>query len=122
LVAFLTLLNAEEKTFIVEGKFDKEALLELGVRESSIVVLHQSNTSLELFAERWGGKNVVILTDLDREGKKIYVTLKDALIRHGAKIDRYYREWIQEYTTVKQIEDLATFLTKEKMRLKIDTI
>lgn len=58
-----------EKLVIVEGVKDKRALESLGFSNVNFL-----NKNLIEFCEGFCEKEVLILTDLDREGKKLYST------------------------------------------------
>ncbi|MBI2129595.1 hypothetical protein HYU07_05120 [Candidatus Woesearchaeota archaeon] len=51
-------------------------------------------------------KKAIILTDLDKEGKKLYGKLKDGLSRHGVIVDNKFREFLFRETKIRQIEGL----------------
>ncbi len=91
---------------IVEGPKDVRALKALGV--SNIIYLKKP-----LFAvvEEVAGmvKEVVLLTDLDEEGKKLYHRLFVDLQKHGVKVDNRLRELLFK-TDLRQIEGLSSYL------------
>jgi 5S rRNA maturation endonuclease (ribonuclease M5) len=97
-------LERSGKTVIVEGPKDKRALEELGV--SKIVMLHRRPvySIVEYIAEH--DKRAVILTDLDKEGRRLYGILSGALQMHGVQVDNKFREWLQKNSKVKNIEGL----------------
>ena len=102
-------LKDSSKLIIVEGKKDKAALEKLGL--SKIVVL---NGPIYVFAENVSKvhEDVIILTDLDREGKRLYSKLKDELSKRGVKIDDSFRKFLFKETNLRQIEGLATYIEK----------
>ena len=51
----------------------------------------------------------IIFTDLDKEGRELYATLKHDLLRHGVRVDVYFREFLFG-TRLTHIEGIATFL------------
>ena len=91
---------------IVEGPKDVRALKSLGV--SNIIFLKKP-----LFAvvEEVAGKTdeVVLLTDLDEEGKKLYHELFVNLQKHGVKVDNRLRELLFR-TDLRNIEGLPSYL------------
>ena len=89
---------------IVEGKKDKKALEGLGVKR--IVELEAHHSLVEKIDE----KEVVLLVDLDKEGKKIYGRLKDVLSRRGVKVNDKLRHYLFRDTQLRQVEGLATYL------------
>ena len=81
-------IQNSEKIIIVEGKKDKKALISLGVK--NIITL---NKPLYKIVEETAefNKNVIILTDFDKEGRKLYGVLKNDFQKNGVKIDREFR-------------------------------
>ncbi|RME77637.1 toprim domain-containing protein [Candidatus Woesearchaeota archaeon] len=111
LALFLEKLRTTRKKIIVEGHNDAKSLEQLGV---SAHLIYELDTALELFAERFAHEEVILLVDLDKEGKKIYAKLRNALIRNGAKVDNYFREWLFKNTDVRQVETLAGYVEKQR--------
>lgn len=88
---------------IVEGKKDKIALEEMGVK--NIVTLKKPIYQvIEEVAEKH--EEAVILTDLDSEGKRLYGKISSGLQKHGIKIDDKIRNYIRKNTKIRQIEGL----------------
>lgn len=109
--AWLEKLRKTNKLIIVEGKKDKEALEKLGVK--NIVCLSGPIYKvIEDISEKT--KEVIILTDLDREGKKLYHRLKHNLQKHGVRVDNYFREFLFKETTLTQIEGIFRYFHSEK--------
>lgn len=108
---WLEKLRNSKKLIIVEGKKDKIALEKLGVQN----VVTISRKPLYLFIESINVKEVIILTDLDRTGKKLYGLLNHNLQAKGVKIDRYFREYLFRNAKITQIEGLYHYLKKEKV-------
>jgi len=98
----------EDFLIIVEGIKDKRALAELGF--SRIATL---NKPLYAVAESVEEKRVVILTDLDSEGKKLYRQLKSALNERGVFVDDKLRNLLLR-TDLKQTEGLTKYLKRFK--------
>lgn len=98
------------KLIVVEGKKDKRALESLGVSEVYIL-----KKPLFAAAEEIAGmsKDVVILTDLDRTGKRIYAKLNSDLQSLGVRIDNRLREELFK-TKVRQIEGIGHALSVEQ--------
>ncbi len=90
---------------IVEGHNDKKALQELGL--DNIFTL---NMPLFKIVERIQGKEVVILTDLDKKGKQLYRRIQHDCIHHGIKINNQLRHFLFKETQLSHIEGLATYL------------
>ncbi len=96
-----------KKVIIVEGKKDKRALVGLGCK--NIVTLEDS--ALFEVVEAINAKEVVVLTDLDKEGRELYHKLKKGLVSRGVKIDDALRLLLFK-AKVSHIEGLGTFLDK----------
>jgi 5S rRNA maturation endonuclease (ribonuclease M5) len=104
-------LRNSKKLIIVEGKKDKAALEKLGVT-NVVAILRKPLFS---FIESVEAEEVIILTDLDPEGKKLYGILKQGLQEKGIKIDTYFREYLFKKSKISQIEGLVHYLKKEKI-------
>ena len=103
---FLTKLNKADKIIIVEGIKDKKTLEKLGIK--NIVTL--SKKPIFETIEKIDCKEAIILTDFDKEGKKLYGKISKELKRNGIKIDSYFREWLQKNTKLSHIEGLETYI------------
>ena len=90
---------------IVEGKKDKAALKELGI--TRVINLCAQHKMLEKVAHE---KQVIILTDLDKEGKRIYGKLKDLFSRHGIHVNDKLRNFLFKHTKLRQIEGLGHYI------------
>ncbi len=101
-------IKESNKLVIVEGKNDKIALEKLGIHN-----VHDLNYALyketEIIAKK--AKEVIILTDLDKEGRKLYGRLKKDLCKKGVSVDRKYREFLFG-RNIAHIEGLFTYLSK----------
>ncbi len=93
---------------IVEGKNDIWACNELGI--SNVVEIKQPLFSL---IESIEDREVVLLVDLDKEGKKLYSRLKSELVPRGVKVNDRLREMLFR-TPVRQIEGLHSYLERWK--------
>ncbi len=96
-------LQNTDKLIIVEGKKDKAALISLGGK--NIVTINKPLYNLVEDAAAIT-KEVVILTDFDKEGKKLYSFLKSNLQKNGVKIDKYFREFLMNNTKITCIEGI----------------
>ena len=94
-------LKDSNKLIIVEGKKDKKALEDLGL----LKIITISNSSL-LILDDFNEKEVIILTDLDHQGKKLYSKLRHILQRRGVKIDNQFREFLFRNTRISHIEGI----------------
>ena len=96
---------------IVEGSKDKAALEKLGIRN----VLHLKGPlykTVDQVAEQ--ATECIILTDLDKEGKKLYSSLKKALERRGIKVNDTFRNFLFKHTSLRQIEGLDTYINNHQ--------
>lgn len=101
----------ENHIVIVEGAKDKKALEQLGFQ--NIIVLHgrafyKKIEEILTMTSKFG-KEVIILTDLDRKGKQFYTAIKKELTREGIKINDRLRELLFK-EKISHIEGLATFI------------
>jgi 5S rRNA maturation endonuclease (ribonuclease M5) len=97
----------ERKTLIiVEGFRDRKALEKVGLKE-----VKKLSGPLYRFVETLKADEVVILTDLDREGKKLYSVLKNDLQRMGVKVDDRLRNLLFK-SQLRQIEGLTGYLER----------
>lgn len=101
-------LKQSRKLILVEGQKDKHALKEVGINN----ILCVSKTPTYQTIEKIHDKEVIILTDLDPEGKKLYSTLRHHLQKHGIKVDQMFREFLFKKTTLTHIEGLSHYLRK----------
>ncbi|GAG36196.1 unnamed protein product [marine sediment metagenome] len=108
---WLEKLRNSKKLIIVEGKKDKNALEKLKVKN----VVAISRKPLYSFIEAINVKEVIILTDLDKTGRKLYSVLKHKLQAKGVKVDSYFREYLFKNSRITQIEGLYHYLEKEKV-------
>ncbi len=100
----------KKKIIIVEGKKDKKALEELGLKNIITLSKKPIYKIIEEIAEK--AKEVVILTDLDNEGKKMFDKLNSGLQCHGVKVDNKFRLFLFKKTKLRQIEGLVRYLEK----------
>ena len=99
------------KYIIVEGKKDKAALVALGCRK----VYTLEHLAVFEVVEAIPVREVVILTDLDREGKKLDSVLKKGCDKLGIAVDDSLRLLLMK-AKVSHIEGLRTFLTNANKR------
>ena len=93
--------ECKDKIVIVEGIKDKKALESLGFTDISYINRQPLFKVVEILQK----KEVIILTDLDREGRKLYSRLKDELNNRGVRVDDELRELLFK-TELRQIEGL----------------
>jgi 5S rRNA maturation endonuclease (ribonuclease M5) len=99
-------LRQKQILVLVEGLKDKRALENLGI--TNVLTLKKPLYAVvEEVASKT--KEVVLLTDLDEEGKKLYHQLARDLQKHKVKINNKLREFL--FTTeLRQVEGLAHYL------------
>jgi|SRR3989338_1701419 len=102
-------IKEQNKLIIVEGKKDKIALKNLGI--SNIITLNKPLFQIvEIISERT--KECIILTDLDKEGKKLYSELAKNLKKYRVKVDDSFRNFLFKETELRQIEGIINYLNK----------
>ncbi|MBW2996912.1 toprim domain-containing protein [Candidatus Woesearchaeota archaeon] len=105
---WLKKLKESEKIIIVEGSNDKLALFNIGIQKKQVQVLNDAVfTVAEKVAKH--SKQAIILTDLDKEGKKLYSNLKRNLNRIGVHVDTFFREFLFRNSDLSHIEGIDTF-------------
>jgi 5S rRNA maturation endonuclease (ribonuclease M5) len=110
---WLEALKGSGCPIIVEGKRDRASLLDIGIRAE---IIELSNKALFQVVEEVAGKakKVVILTDLDKEGKRLYSILRRGLLERGVHVDNVFREWLFKNTKLRQIEGFHKYLLKHE--------
>ena len=103
-----------EYVAIVEGKKDASALISLGFQK--VYTIHSTGIPLrervEYIASHIDKKDkVCILTDLDKRGKKLYMTIKPIFQELGVKLDSSLRGLLIK-AGVSHIEGLSSFMQK----------
>ncbi|MBS3128563.1 toprim domain-containing protein [Candidatus Woesearchaeota archaeon] len=116
LLSFLEKIKEEKTLIIVEGKKDKRALELRGIDINQIVLLGKPlflvvEEIVQKIDEEHLPKRVVLLTDLDVEGRKLYSTLCQDLNTHGIQINNELRNFLSKNTKLKQIEGLTSYLS-----------
>jgi len=115
LIKELENLKRSKQKIMVEGKFDKDALEDLGM--GNIFVLHKIGRSLSSGIEQFianlkKGERIVILTDFDKHGEEYYKILKEELTKNGFKINNNLRRILRDMK-ISHIEGLSSFLERE---------
>mgnify|MGYP001559487244 CR=1 FL=1 len=100
-------LSNEDSLIIVEGKKDKLALNKLGI-ENVNSIKEPIYLVIEKIIDH--NKEIIILTDLDKEGKKIYSKLRHEFQRYGIEINNKYRRFLIKHTKITHIEGLPTYI------------
>jgi len=96
----------KDKVVIVEGKNDKRSLEELGF--TRVVTIDRPLFEIVESIE----DEVVILTDLDSEGKRLFSILRRDFERRGVKVDKKIRELLFR-TRLRQIEGLNSYIKRQ---------
>lgn len=103
----LNRLKQQEIAFIVEGKKDKKALQKFGIKNIHILNKKPIFAVVEDILEK--EKECVILTDLDKEGRRLYAKLRKELNRFGIKTHDKIRTLLFKKTKLRQVEGLASY-------------
>ncbi|MEM3373815.1 MAG: toprim domain-containing protein [Candidatus Woesearchaeota archaeon] len=109
-------IKTEDLLIIVEGKKDKKSLINLGIKENNILTIKKDIFSFTqeiniklLKKKEKNKKEIVILTDLDKEGKKLYSKIKENIEKEHIKVNNKLREMLLK-SELKQIEGLNSYL------------
>ncbi|MFC1723762.1 toprim domain-containing protein [Nanoarchaeota archaeon] len=105
---WLERLRKNQEYIIVEGSNDKKALVALGINPNLIIIFGTAPYKLAEDLSKIT-KKVVLLVDLDKEGKKIYANLKENLNRVGVQVDHYFRRMLFKYSELSHIEGAFTY-------------
>lgn len=101
-------IKDREYLIIAEGKNDKKALEIFGLRR----IMFLENRPLYEVIEAVDEKDVVILTDLDVEGRKLFNKLRNGLQKRGIRIHNQLRNLLFK-SKLRQIEGLKSYLKEE---------
>ena len=93
---------------IVEGKKDRKALENFGLKN----IIYLKNKPLFEIIESVNSKEVIILTDLDLEGRKLFSKLRFNLQKRGVKLDNKLRNLLFK-SKLRQIEGLITYFNHQ---------
>lgn len=113
LLEFIESIKNFDKIVIVEGKEDKAAFKRLGITKVVQLNKRPIYKVVEELIEK--NKEVIILTDLDKEGKKLYGKLNHDLQRFGVKVDNKFRDFLFKHTQLRQIEGLDSYIEKRQI-------
>lgn len=113
LEGWISEVNKSASLIIVEGKRDHAALIHIGIKNEVVELSKKALFEVIEYVSDQASK-VIILTDLDSEGKKLYSTLKSGLLERGVTIDRFFREWLFANTKLRQIEGFVSYLDRNK--------
>jgi len=84
--------SLEGSTVVVEGRKDLKALTEAGVDPKTVVMLNKGLSLLETVEALTGDKQVVLLTDMDGEGKRLRRRLLTMFGQYGIQENKRPRE------------------------------
>lgn len=103
-------INESEMPIIVEGYNDRKALRNSGVMNTIII----ANTrpvykTIEMISANF--KECIILTDNDKQGRKLYSKYNSELCQRGVRVDRKFREFFLK-TRLNQLEGLHNHLLR----------
>ncbi len=93
---------------IVEGKNDKRALERFGFRK-----IRTLNKPLFKIVEEIDEEEVVILTDLDAHGRKLYSYFFRECARRGIRVNNRLRQLLH-FSELRQIEGLPRYLERQE--------
>lgn len=102
-----TSLIASELPVIVEGHEDSRSLRNIGVTNTLLILNCGPRYKLIEHIVK-NHKRVIILTDFDSEGKRLYGILNRELAPYGVHVDKRFREELQK-TKLDQIEGLERY-------------
>jgi 5S rRNA maturation endonuclease (ribonuclease M5) len=108
----LRVMSESGTPIIVEGRRDEAALRRLGVK-GRVYCLKARGESRHDFLERLDGtRDAIVLTDFDREGKKLETWLYKELLLRGVKSDLklWNRIRMLARTEVRSVEELPAFV------------
>lgn len=94
---------------VVEGIKDKRSLAEFGIIRVKTLTKPLFEIAEEIAADE---KEIILLVDLDAEGRKLYHSLSTDLQKLGVKINNKLREIVYK-TPLRHIEGLASYLSKD---------
>jgi 5S rRNA maturation endonuclease (ribonuclease M5) len=128
LVAFIDELNdlaVEGAAILVEGQRDRRALVDLGYGGKILTRISLSSTRVD--ASLKGVKSIVILTDMDKEGRKLAARYMGFFLPRGVRTSMSQRRRLKHasHGVFLHIENLSRFAPEvpeirgltEKMRL-----
>lgn len=104
---------------VVEGKRDKAALEAFGIKKVAALNKSPLYKVVEKISEKH--KQIAILTDLDKEGKKLFGKLNHDFNQHGVRVDNKFREFLFKKTKLRQIEGLGSYVEKLKKKFNVES-
>ncbi len=101
-------MRSTEKTIIVEGPKDRDALEYFGIK--NIVMLSRKPLFEIIEDVAASSREAIILTDFDRKGRELYGKLSSGLQRLGVEVDNKFREYLQR-TRLSHVQGLVGFVS-----------
>ncbi len=92
----------EGTVIVVEGKRDAQKLQKLGIKN---IYQIKGKRFYDILEDLENSSYVVILTDLDKQGEKMFSRLKYILEREGIPTDGRFRQMLKK-SGIKHIEDI----------------
>ena len=117
-IEWIEYLQKKQTLILVEGQSDLAALQSLGIKNIKTIAQQPFYKIVESIQE----KEVIILTDLDAEGKKLYAKLNQYFQQYGIKIDNKPREFLFKHTTLTQIEGLPRYLLTQNLKHRVKDV
>ena len=110
---FLNNIKKAEKPIIVEGIRDKKALEKLGL--NNIITLSKKPL-FQTIEDIAPVKEIIILPDFDKAGKKLYGKLSKLCKQNKIKVDNSFREFLLK-TKLSHIEGISTYIKNNKRNI-----
>lgn len=110
LIEELNKLKQDNPLIVVEGYKDKKTLESLGLNRVIPLARRALFKIVEQIVEK--EKTVIILTDLDKTGKRLYSKLKRDLGERGVQINDRFRNFLFRKTKLRQIEGLKNYIER----------
>ncbi len=114
LVEWLKKIKKSKVLVIVEGKNDKIALAKFGIKRVKTLTRRAIYKVVEETAKT--SRKAIILTDLDKEGRKLFGMLNHGLCQNGVYVDKKFREFLFKSTKLRQIEGLNRYVERLKKK------
>ena len=113
LMNFIEKIREEGTIVLVEGINDYKAMSSLGIEKIIMVKNKPLYKIVDQVVSEY--RKAVILTDLDKEGKKLFSVLRHQLCQKGVIIDNALRNFLFSSTKIRQIEGLNSYLKKSQI-------
>ena len=99
---------------LVEGRKDREALMEIGINGEIVEISQKSISSV---FDSFMGREVVVLTDWDEKGKRLEENLRRVLQNADFSLRKELMKVVGKWTT--RVEDLPAILKLFERNIKI---